>query len=189
MAELHRVRLSDPGLAPLLSGLAAEYLARYGPGDEMAVAGDGEFDPPSGLFLALVEDGEVIAGGGYRYLAPGVCEVKRMWTQPGRRRQGHASAVLHALEEEARAAGYRFLRLETGPAQPEAAALYASRRYRRVPVYGRYPGALAFERVLVEDAASRPPLPAPAPVLTCAPDREAGPVRPERRGRNPHDCG
>jgi GNAT superfamily N-acetyltransferase len=146
--EIHQVRLSDPAIAPLLAGLEAEYEARYGPSDEMAAAGEAEFDPPTGLFLALVDDGIVIAGGGYRRLAPGRCEVKRMWTAPGRRRQGHASTLLRALEDAARTAGYTTLWLETGPAQPEAAAMYASHGYRRIPVYGRYRAALAFEKLL-----------------------------------------
>ena len=66
----------------------------------------------------------------------------------GNFRRGHATTVLAALEELARQAGYTTLRLETGPAQPEAAALYGRRGYRRIPVYGRYPQALAFERDL-----------------------------------------
>jgi GNAT superfamily N-acetyltransferase len=148
--ELRHVRLGDPIVAPLLAGLAAEYETRYGPGDEMTATDEAEFDPPSGLFLALVDDREVVAGGGFRYLSPGVCEVKRMWTHAGHRRRGHASAVLQALEEAARMADYAVLRLETGPAQPEATALYTSRGYRRIPAYGRYQAALAFERSLVE---------------------------------------
>lgn len=146
--EIRQVRLTDPTIAPLLAGLEAEYQARYGPSDEMAAAGEADFDPPAGLFLALVDDGVVIAGGGYRRQAPGRCEVKRMWTTPGRRRQGHASTLLRALEDAARTAGYTTLWLETGPAQPEAAAMYASQGYRRIPAYGRYPEALAFERML-----------------------------------------
>jgi GNAT superfamily N-acetyltransferase len=146
--NIRQVRLSDPTVMPLLAGLAAEYEARYGPGDEMAAAGEAEFDPPSGLFLALVNDGVVMAGGGYRRVSPGTCEVKRMWTDEAHRRHGHASTVLRALEDAARAAGYTALRLETGPAQPEAVALYITRGYRRVPVFGRYPDALAFEKAL-----------------------------------------
>lgn len=148
--DLRPLRLGDPAIAPLLADLAAEYEALYGPTDEMTAADETEFDPPSGLFLAVVEERVVIAGGGFRYLAPGVCEVKRMWTHRSHRGQGHASAVLRALEEEARAAGYTVVRLETGPAQPTAAALYASRGYRRIPAYGRYRAAIAFERSLVE---------------------------------------
>jgi ribosomal protein S18 acetylase RimI-like enzyme len=71
-----------------------------------------------------------------------------MWTHAAHRRQGYASTLLRALEEAARAAGYVALWLETGPAQPEAVALYTSHGDRRIPVYGRYRAALAFEKTL-----------------------------------------
>ncbi|MCU1378623.1 MAG: Acetyltransferase [Acidimicrobiales bacterium] len=134
-------------MGPLLAGLSVEYETRYGETDEMAFAHPEEFDPPAGAFIVLVADDVAVAGGGIRpHADAGVCEVKRMWTHPDHRRQGHASTVLVALEDAARAVGYTTMRLETGPAQPEAQALYAARGYRRIPRYGRYPEALAYER-------------------------------------------
>jgi GNAT superfamily N-acetyltransferase len=153
--ELRRRRLTDVEVAPLLAGLATEYEARYGSGDEMSRASAEEFDPPAGAFLVLVVDGVTVAGGGFRFLEPGVCEVKRMWTNPAARRRGYAMRVLTALEDAARHAGYRTLRLETGPAQPEARALYERRGYHRIPVFGHYPQALAFELDLTR--VGRPP--------------------------------
>ncbi|HET6963516.1 MAG TPA: hypothetical protein VFH58_02015 [Acidimicrobiales bacterium] len=47
--------------------------------------------------------------------------------------------------------------LETGPLQPEAAALYDGRGYKRIPKYGPYPEALAFETELSPAGASREP--------------------------------
>jgi GNAT superfamily N-acetyltransferase len=143
--DVRPVRLSDPVVAPLLAGLAAHYEELYGPNDEMAKVAAEEFDPPAGLFVAVVEDGTVVAGGGFRALAPGVCEIKRMWTHPAQRRRGLASAVLGELEERARGAGYHTVRLETGPRQPGAVALYSARGYGRVEPYGWYAQALAFE--------------------------------------------
>ena len=102
------------------------------------------FDPPSGTFLVLVDGDEVLAGGGLRRFADGVCEVKRMWTAPGHRRKGYAALVLTKLEDAARAAGYSSLLLETGPRQPEAIAFYTVRGYTRIPYYGHYDQALAF---------------------------------------------
>jgi GNAT superfamily N-acetyltransferase len=142
--QLRQVSLTDPAAAPLLADLEVEYHARYGANDELRQSEPGEFVPPVGAFVVLL-DGEVTAaGGGYRAHAPGVCEVKRMWTHPDYRRQGLAARVLGALEDLAAAAGYDHLVLETGPRQPEAAALYERRGYARIPVYGRYPEAIAF---------------------------------------------
>ena len=147
MMELRRVRLGDAVVEPLLHGLAAEYGQRYGlsiGAGEMAAAGADEFDAPDGAFLVLLDGERTVAGAGLRRWTPSTCEVKRMWTAPDRRRQGHAVTVLHALEEAARALGYQRIRLVTGPAQPEAVALYVARGYEPVPIESAW-GALAFE--------------------------------------------
>jgi GNAT superfamily N-acetyltransferase len=146
--ELRQVRLSDALMVPLVAGLTHEYDVRYGEVDEMATVADGEFEPPSGVFLALLDGDEVVAGGGLRRWSDGTCEVKRMWTAPDHRRKGYASVVLTGLEDAARAAGYTELLLETGPRQPEALAFYTARGYTPVPYYGRYPTALAFSLTL-----------------------------------------
>ena len=146
--ELRQVRLDDDLVAPLLASLGDEYLKRYGVSDELSQTEPTQFDPPGGLFLVMVEDGLVIAGAGYRRISDEVCELKRMWTSPAHRRQGLAGAVLGALEAAAFAEGYRTMRLETGPSQPEAVKLYESRSYHRIAYYGRYARALAFEREL-----------------------------------------
>lgn len=142
--EMRRVRLSDPAVEPLLAGLTHEYDTRYGENAEMARTTESEFDPPSGLFIVLTHGGVTAAGGGFRRYDPDTCEVKRMWTSAGYRRQGLARRVLAALEEAAVFAGYSRLILETGPLQPEAEALYAGRGYDRIPAYGPYPEARAF---------------------------------------------
>lgn len=60
-----------------------------------------------------------------------------MWTAPSHRRQGHARTVLAVLEDAARDRGYARVRPETGPAQPEAIALYRDLGYQQIPLYGR----------------------------------------------------
>jgi len=140
--------LTDPVVAPLLADLAAEYERRYGPVDVMADADPEEFDAPTGAFVVLLDDGQAVAGGGIRRVDADTSEVKRVWTSPGHRRQGHARTVLTALEGAARDRGYTRVRLETGPAQPEAVALYQDLGYRQIPLYGRYQAAVAFERRL-----------------------------------------
>ncbi|HEV8115210.1 MAG TPA: GNAT family N-acetyltransferase [Acidimicrobiales bacterium] len=162
--ELRRVRLTDSLVEPLLQGLAEEYGRRYGlsiGAGEMAAAPAQQFEPPDGAFVVLLDDGRTVAGGGVRRLSSTTCEVKRMWTAPDRRRRGHATAVLRALEEAARDLGYRHIRLVTGPAQPEAIALYGAYGYVRIPVVDSDWGAVAFEGDLGEpvgapDGALRP---------------------------------
>jgi len=142
--EIRRARLSDAAVKPLLAGLTLEYDTRYGANTEMARATEGEFDPPSGLFIVLMDGPITAAGGGFRRHDSATCEVKRMWTMPDYRRRGLAARVLTALEDGAVDAGYLRVILETGPHQPEAEELYAGRGYKRIRFYGYYPDARAF---------------------------------------------
>ncbi|WP_166806297.1 GNAT family N-acetyltransferase [Cryobacterium cheniae] len=146
--KIKRVRLGDPEVAPLLTDLAREYEERYGDGDSVLDVPADAFDSPGGAFLVLLDGGVTVAGGGIRRLNETTGEVKRMWTNPAYRRQGHAVALLAALEEVAQQLGYRHLRLETGHAQPEALALYRRLGYREIGNYGIYPNATGFERTL-----------------------------------------
>jgi GNAT superfamily N-acetyltransferase len=148
--ELRRVAFDDEAAVPVLAGLSQEYAVRYGEIDEMSYTTAAEFEPPAGTFVVIVQGGRTVAGGGFRRLSDEACEVKRVWTSPQCRRQGLAGLVLDALEGAAAEVGYRTVRLETGPAQPEAEAFYESRGYERIPVYGRYPEAIAFERPLAD---------------------------------------
>jgi GNAT superfamily N-acetyltransferase len=147
--ELRRASLADDAVAPLLAGLGEEYKRRYGEIDELKHAAADEFEPPDGIFFVVTEAGETLAGGGYRRLTADACEVKRVWTSASHRRRGLAGMVLDALEASASEAGYRIVRLETGPRQPEAVAFYEGRGYYPIPLYSdRYRQALAFERPL-----------------------------------------
>lgn len=154
--ELRTVRVSDPEAAPALVALAAEYRRRYGSDEELRTTTVEEFDPPAGRFVVAIDGGETVAAGAYHRIDDDACEVKRMWTREDRRRQGLAARVLADLERAAGCAGYRVIRLETGPAQPEAQAFYAALGYRRIPPFGRYPQALAFEKHASTVRAARP---------------------------------
>jgi ribosomal protein S18 acetylase RimI-like enzyme len=144
--ELRPIRLTDDAAVPPLTWLGEAYRGWYGAPDEVHPE---EFDPPEGAFLVLVDDaGATVAGGGFRRIDDGLAEVKRVWTAPEARRRGHASRVLQALETVARERGYRRLRLETGPAQPEAVAMYRALGYAHTPEVAIWPSRLAFEKPL-----------------------------------------
>lgn len=98
---------------------------------------------PRGVFLVARVDGSPVGCGALKPLddSVGVAEVKRMYTAPHGRRQGVGRAVLARLEEVAAELGYDRMQLETGTAQPEALAMYATQGWRRIPSYGRYKGA------------------------------------------------
>ena len=78
-------------------------------------------------------------------------EIKRMFVGEAARGHGVGKALLHALEEAARAAGAKALRLETGVAQPEALGLYRRAGYCERSPFGDYredPLSLYFEKAL-----------------------------------------
>jgi GNAT superfamily N-acetyltransferase len=132
----------DPVVQALDERVQAEYVVRYGGPDQTEMDAS-EFDPPAGVFLVGWADGVAVACGGFR--AHGTdgaeavdAEVKRMFVPPEHRGNGYARLLLTALEDAARAAGYPRLILETGGAQPEAIALYASSGYVPIPGFGYY---------------------------------------------------
>lgn len=70
----------------------------------------------------------------------GTAELKRMFVHEDARGQGLASALLAAVETLAREVGVTTIRLETGPRQEAAIALYERRGYARIPNFGQYAG-------------------------------------------------
>jgi putative acetyltransferase len=104
-----------------------------------------------GAFLVARLDGRPVGCGGVRRLEAGVAEIKRMFVVREARGTGVGPAVLEALEDVARRAGYARVKLETGMLQTEAVALYESAGYRRIPRYGPFvddPLSVCFERAL-----------------------------------------
>jgi len=126
-----------PLAARLVEELQAEYLARYGTPDETPIE-PGEFDPPAGLFLVGLLDGDPVAAGGCRRLRPGVAEIKRMYVARRARGRGLSRLMLAELESTLAARGYERVVLMTGLAQPEAIALYESSGYLPSESYGVY---------------------------------------------------
>jgi GNAT superfamily N-acetyltransferase len=140
----------DPAARALLADFARETEKRYGQVFEGVAAPHETIEsdglvPPGGCLLVI--DG--IACGGLRQLDARTAEVKRMYVAPEHRRHGHARRLLAELEDAARALGYARVRLDTGPLQPEAAALYAASGYHAIDAYTDMPPhSLFFEKGL-----------------------------------------
>jgi GNAT superfamily N-acetyltransferase len=132
-------RFDDPVAARLIEELQTEYLARYGTPDETPIE-EGEFDPPTGLFLVGLLDGDPGAAAGWRRLRRGLGEIKRMYVAERARGRGLARLMLARLESTLAAEGYARVVLMTGLAQPEAIALYESSGYLPGDSYGVYAG-------------------------------------------------
>ncbi|MBV8657699.1 MAG: GNAT family N-acetyltransferase [Burkholderiales bacterium] len=87
--------------------------------------------------VARNTDGQAI-GCGAIVLNPEFGELKRMYVSPIARGQGVARRLLQQLESAAIRVGCTQLKLETGPYQPEALALYGAAGYTRRGPFGDY---------------------------------------------------
>lgn len=124
--------------------MIAELAELYGTRDPTGSpsATPAELSAPHGIFVVLEdEDGVALAGGGIKRLSDGIAEIKRMYVVPSARGRGLARVVLGELEAAARELGYRHIRLDTGPSQPHARALYESAGYAEIPAYNDNPYA------------------------------------------------
>ncbi len=91
MSEAFRdISPEAPELQPIISGLFAEYAARYG--DYFSRDAEVELSewylPPQGLFIVLEREGEIIATGAYKPKDRHTAEIKRIWTHCRLRQQG-----------------------------------------------------------------------------------------------------
>ena len=134
---LRDARYDDDVAGPLVEEVQEEYVVRYGGRDNTPVD-PGDFAPPRGAFLVAYVGDEVVGCVGLRRHDADVVEMKRMFVRTAFRGRGLGRAILVALEDRARALGYRRLILETGTAQPEAIGLYESAGYERIESFGHY---------------------------------------------------
>jgi ribosomal protein S18 acetylase RimI-like enzyme len=107
-------------------------------------------EPRGRLILALV-DGRAAGCVPLKPLDGHVCEMKRLYVRPQFRGRELGRALASRVIEEARAAGYQSIRLDTiaGSMDP-AIALYRSMSFREIPAYyeNPVPNALYFELTL-----------------------------------------
>ena len=102
---------------------------------------DDQLLPPRGVFLVGTLDGEAVACGCIKTVAPGVGYLKRMWVAESARGMGLGRRTLQELEAAARTLGFTRLCLETNRALTEAIALYRSSGYREVEPFNAEPYA------------------------------------------------
>ena len=80
--------------------------------------------PPRGVFYLVEIDGQPMGMGGLRHSAPGIAEMKRVFVRPAGRGHRLGEAIATRLVADARAFGYRHVRLDTLPFMGTAQALY-----------------------------------------------------------------
>lgn len=149
--------IHSPDAVQLLDELSAELAALYQTGDGTAGFRLSDVGVPRAAFVVARVDGQAAGCGALRPLDVTTGEIKRMYTRPAYRRRGVAQAVLAELERLAASFGYTAVKLQTGPLQLDAAALYELVGYQRIARFsGDWDLVLAYAKDLEPVAESRP---------------------------------
>lgn len=153
--EFNRVSPDSPEASQALASYFAELDRRFDTGFDTSAAGAGSdadaMNPPTGVFLTIDTDGDVVGCGGVQRLDEQTAEIKRMWVHPEWRGLGLGGRLLRRLEDEAEHLGQRRIVLDTNGSLTEAIALYERVGYRPIERYNDNPYAQHwFEKTLIE---------------------------------------
>ncbi len=134
--SIERAHGATDEVRTLVAELEEVLAAEYPPEQRHGLSLDAIFQPNVLFFVARL-GGEPIGCAGVAML-DGFAELKRMYVRPSARGSGVAPALLARIESEARAAGHRILRLETGDRQLAAMRFYERSGFERCPAFGAY---------------------------------------------------
>ena len=110
----------------------------------------GKYAPPDGRLLLATLDGRPAGCVALRRIDAAACEMKRMFVRTDLHGKGVGRALGRAIVEEARAAGYRTMYLDTSFRQQEAVTLYRSLGFREIEPYYEVPPELRNWLVFME---------------------------------------
>lgn len=111
----------------------------------------GKYAPPHGRLLLARAGGEIAGCVGLRPLEDGICEMKRLWIEPGFAGRGIGRGLAVAIVDAGAALGYGTMRLDTMPGRLRAAGhIYETLGFKKVPDYYHNPldGVMMYELAL-----------------------------------------
>jgi GNAT superfamily N-acetyltransferase len=140
-------QLDDQQTLDLVSRLNAELAALAVESAENHFGLDpGDVVGSNGVMIRARYDGRPVGCGAVRRIEPTVGEIKRMFVDPSVRGLKIGAAILDQLEHHATRLGITELKLETGPRQIEAIALYERVGFERCDLWGSYRATPATSR-------------------------------------------
>lgn len=106
----------------------------------------GDYTPPAGALLVARLDDTPTGMVALRRADDNLCEMKRLYVRPIARGHGVGRQLVQRIISEARARGYREMRLDTLPIMTGAQQLYVAFGFRDIPPY--YPSPLPGTRYM-----------------------------------------
>lgn len=94
-----------------------------------------KFLPPNGRLLLAFIDNEPCGIGCLKRISEQIGEIKRMYVNPSFRKIGAGRAILHALLNAAKEAGYKKVRLDSPKFMEAAHSLYRSFGFKGISAY------------------------------------------------------
>ena len=102
----------------------------------------GSYAPPDGRLLLAEYEGQLAGCVALHRLEPLICEMKRLYVRPQFRGKGLGRSLVDRVIAEARALGYRRMRLDTvEPVMKDAVAMYRRMGFREIAAYCNNPMA------------------------------------------------
>ena len=145
------VPADDPRAWQCLHRYAAELDVRFPEGyDEATLTRPEEM---TGSLLLACERNRPAGCGAWVPIAPGIAEIRHLWTDPATRGLGLGRRLLTQLETDAAAHGFTTVRLGTHSTLGPAIAMYRSSGYHEISAYAASPyNQLCFEKRLLSSS-------------------------------------
>jgi ribosomal protein S18 acetylase RimI-like enzyme len=107
----------------------------------------GKYAPPHGRLLLAKQDDRIVGCVALRKLEENICEMKRLYVIPSARGQGIGRKLAETIIAQAKAMGYKHMRLDTVASMQAANRLYSSLGFRPIAPYRYNPleGAQFYE--------------------------------------------